>query len=313
MKPEMGESRPLHRIAVTVPIGPDEDRVDRFCNSGRDGLFGDGIVHAALRMRVQDGDEVVWRVEWVVEGAMDIGGLGLGLNLLATVAGVNLRGGVAVTPIDPDTNWLEESYRQFPAFTLGRFFVRGSHCDDPVPPGQIPLTIDAATAFGSGTHGTTAGCLMLMQGLVAQGFRPRAVLDMGCGSGILAVAACKLWESPDIPVEAVDIDPEAAIVTDRHSAMNGTTDRLSPAVAGDGFAVVAGRRYDLILANILPRPLIDMADSLAAALHPGGYAILSGMLHEHVDGVVAAYAPLGLRPVAREDLGEWAALLLQRL
>lgn len=301
---------PFHRIAVTVPIDPDQDRVDRFCESGQAGLFGDGVVHAAVMMRAQDGNAPVWRLEWVVEGVLDREAIGLGLDVLAAVAGLRLRGGVEMTPIDPETNWLEESYRQFPAFTLGRFFVRGSHCDDPVPPGKIPLTIDAATAFGSGTHGTTAGCLMLMQGLVDQGFCPGAVLDMGCGSGILAVAACKLWDSP---VAAVDIDPEAAIVTDRHSAMNGTTDRLSPAVAGDGFAVVAGRRYDLILANILPRPLIDMAAPLAGALNPGGYTILSGMLHAHVDGVVDAYAPLGLTPAAREDRGDWTALLLQKL
>lgn len=211
-----------------------------------------------------------------------------------------------------DRDWLAESYRALPPFTIGSFFIYGSHYTGERPQGAIPLLIEAATAFGSGEHGTTSACLRAIEYVKSSATMPRLILDMGCGSGILAAAAAKLW--PQTPVHAADNDPECIRVTKHHLSVNGI--KNVTAFESDGYAhgspVWNHAPYDFIIANILAGPLIAMAEEQARALSPGGYLILSGTLQEQAEDVVAAYRPHGLDPVIEFPAGEWMTLLLRK-
>jgi len=212
----------------------------------------------------------------------------------------------------PRVNWLEHSYRQFKPFTIDSFFIYGSHYEDPLPANLTGLQIDAATAFGSGEHGTTAGCLLALLHLKADGVEPATILDMGTGSGILAVAAAKLWERARL--WAVDIEEPAIHLTNHHAAINHVSAQIK-ASHGDGFAsadVVVHKPFDMVIANILAGPLISMAPDLAAVLKKDGFVILSGMLDEQTDDVLVAYQTLGFTLRERIDMRGWSALLLKK-
>lgn len=218
----------------------------------------------------------------------------------------------------PDENWLQKCYREFPPFSIGPFYIYGSHHEGQpegeVPEGQMGLQIDATTAFGSGEHETTKGCMQALLDLKGKGVCPWNILDMGTGSGILALAAWKLWKAP---VLAVDNDEEAVRVTGRHAEMNGVKVGRGSLLAacGDGFKtklVDTQKPYELIIMNILAGPVIEMAPEAAAVLDDNGYVILSGMLKEQADLVASAYEGLGLVLTGRYDLGEWTSLVLQK-
>jgi ribosomal protein L11 methyltransferase len=210
----------------------------------------------------------------------------------------------------PDTDWLAESLRSFPPIDAGRFQLRGSHIDEPEPAGRVVLVIDAGAAFGSGEHASTKGCLLAFDRLLRRRHFAR-VLDMGCGSGVLAIAAAKTTPAP---VLAVDIDAAAA----RIAAGNARRNRVAPqvrAAASNGYASrLVHRRapYALIFANILARPLARMAKPLAAHLAPGGVAILAGLLNRQERLVLAAHRAQGLVLVARHRLDGWSCLVVGR-
>jgi ribosomal protein L11 methyltransferase len=211
-----------------------------------------------------------------------------------------------------DRDWLAESYQALRPFTVGPFFIYGSHYEGPKPDGQVPLLIEAATAFGSGEHGTTASCLLAIHHLKETGFLPDRILDMGCGSGILAIAAKKLW--PDVPVFAADNDPECIHVTERHMRENAAADIetfVSEGYAGES-PVWKNAPYDFIIANILAAPLIEMAEEQAKALADNGRLILSGMLAEQAQKVLKAYQSHGLSLEKEFPGGEWMTLLLRK-
>lgn len=213
---------------------------------------------------------------------------------------------------EEDRNWLAESYQALPPLSIGPFFIYGSHFDGTPPEDKIPLLIEAATAFGSGKHGTTAQCLLAIAHVKDGGFAPARILDMGCGSGILAAAAAKLW--PGVPVDAGDNDPECVIVTERHMETNniGNVD----AFESDGYArsspVWNHPPYDFVIANILAGPLIDMAPEQSRAVAKGGYLILSGTLKELASDVLAAYTPHGFTLSKEFPEEEWMTMLLQK-
>ncbi len=212
-------------------------------------------------------------------------------------------------------NWLEKSYSGFPPFQIANFLVFGSHYKQTVPQGVMPLQIDAATAFGSGEHGTTRGCLEALSYLAETGFVPDTTLDMGAGSGILAIAAYKLWEKP---VLAVDIDKEATRVACRHRRLNHipSGDAGMMCATGDGYAARRVKdsksKFNLIIANILALPLIIMAGDLAKNLEKDGYVILSGLLVEQSDKVLAAHIQHGLVLEKLITHGEWRTLILRK-
>lgn len=271
------------------------------------------VAHSALRQGSHLGP---WNVTWIFDDHAPLTEKSLAARLESAAEILAIDTGAItceITPINPDTNWLEESYRAFPPFSVGPFFIYGSHYDQSPPEGQIALQIDAATAFGSGEHGTTKGCLQAMLDLKAAGICPWNVLDMGTGSGILAIAAWKLWKTP---IAAIDIDPESIAVTQRHGQSNGVKIGGSALSleAGDGFNTDLCQKkkpYELVIANILAGPLIDMSKDLAAVMDENSYVILSGMLNEQAEDVLAAYKTQGLKQFKRYDIGDWTTLVLR--
>lgn len=188
----------------------------------------------------------------------------------------------------PDIDWIAKSLEGLKPVRAGRFLVHGSHDREKVGPSDIAIEIDAGQAFGTGHHGTTAGCLEVIE-TVMRSRRVRNALDLGTGSGVLAIAARKL---KNIPVLATDIDPIAVRVARENVRRNGIASGISLETA-PGFHSTAFSRhgpFDLIIANILARPLIRMAPQLATHLAPGGSVILSGILAAQRWKVIAAYS-----------------------
>lgn len=211
----------------------------------------------------------------------------------------------------PETDWVAHVRRELHPVHAGRFYLYGSHDAHTVPEGAVPLLIEAAMAFGTGHHGTTQGCLEAYDALLSDGRVPQNVADIGCGTAVLAIAAAKTAPNPAI---ASDIDPVAVDVAEANAAANGVAGRVT-CVEAAGFDhpdLVARAPYDLVFANILKGPLIDLAPALAAHVAAGGHAILSGILNEQADEVIAAYDVAGFDLSARRELGEWTTLTLCR-
>ncbi|HAU28596.1 MAG TPA: 50S ribosomal protein L11 methyltransferase [Rhodospirillaceae bacterium] len=209
----------------------------------------------------------------------------------------------------PETDWLREVQVSFPPFSIGRFYIYGSHVKEPPPTDSLPIMVDAATAFGSGEHPTTEGCLTALEQL-ARTRTFKNPLDMGCGSGILAIGITRLWQ---VPVAAVDNDPESVRVTLENARLNGVLPLISAETAEGYVAKIVAKRkpFDLIAANILASPLVAMAADLKASLAPGGIAVLSGLLTRQEDMVIAAHEEQGLHVQERLRIGEWSTLVLE--
>ncbi len=213
----------------------------------------------------------------------------------------------------PEIDWVAHVRRELAPVEAGRFFVYGSHDADKVPEDKIALQIEATVAFGTGHHGTTLGCLRAFDRLVTEGFAPAKVADIGCGTAVLALAAAAVL--PDALILASDIDRVAVDVAEANVAINGLQGRLECLEAA-GFAhprLAEAAPYDLVFANILKGPLIELAPPMAAHVAPQGLVILSGLLVVQAEAVMAAYIESGFRLKAREDLGEWSALVMERL
>lgn len=211
----------------------------------------------------------------------------------------------------PETDWVAKVRRELRPVEAGRFFVYGSHDADKVPEGAVPLLIEAAMAFGTGHHGTTLGCLRALDRLATDGFVGRSVVDVGCGTAVLAMAAARIWEGTML---ASDIDPVAVEVAEANLRANGMEGRVEclEATGFDHPALEARAPFDLVFANILKGPLIDLAPDLASRLAPGGHAILSGILNDQADEVIAVYARNGTNLAHREEIGEWTTLTLTK-
>lgn len=218
----------------------------------------------------------------------------------------------------PDEDWVTLSQQGLEPVIAGRFHVR-NHADDPVPAGYVPLLVPAGRAFGTGQHETTSGCLEMLDRCRGLGERFGNIADVGTGTGLLAFAALHLW--PRALVTASDIDPAAVEVTAENAALNhvalgGGRGRLSLYVAAgvDNPGVQGRSPYDLVIANILAGPLIELAPSLSAVLEEGGTLILAGLLGDQADRVIAAYRAQGLRLVDRltVDGAEWPTLRFRK-
>lgn len=211
----------------------------------------------------------------------------------------------------PETDWVAHVRRELAPVEAGRFFVYGSHDADKVPEDSAPLLIEAAMAFGTGHHGTTLGCLRALDHLATSGFVGKQVIDVGCGTAVLAMAAARIW--PEC-VLASDIDQVAVDVAEANVAANGLTGRVTcvEAAGFDHAALKAAAPFDLVFANILKGPLIALAPDMAQALGPGGYAILSGILNEQAAEVTEVYARSGINLTRSEMIGDWTTLTLQK-
>ena len=212
----------------------------------------------------------------------------------------------------PEVDWVAHVRRELSPVDAGRFFVFGSHDADKVPAGRVPLQIEATVAFGTGHHGTTLGCLLAFDRLLTEGWRPAKVADIGCGTAVLAMAAAATL--PDALVIASDIDRVAVDVAEANVAINNLDGRVEclEAAGLDHARIRAAGPYDLVFANILKGPLIELSPAIATHLATGGRAILSGLLAVQADSVTAAYVASGLVLNNRNDIGEWSTLVLQK-
>lgn len=249
---------------------------------------------------------------WIVEGLRELGDADDGLAAALALAEATSGFGVAVErAMVPAGGWLARSYEGFPEQLIGRrFAIRGTHVATPRVPARLTIVLDAGLAFGTGEHGSTRGCLLALE-RVARARRPLRVLDLGTGSGVLAIAAAKIWGRP---VLATDIDARAVRVATANAALNGVAGRVRT-IASDGWTNPTLRRhapYELVFANILARPLVAMAHQLGSHLAPGGVAILAGLLNRQARWVLAAHRRHGLVLKAAIRDGEWTTLILEK-
>lgn len=251
---------------------------------------------------VEDGSKT-WEVGvYFVEAPDEIG--------LALLAAANGAKPFAVSEL-PETDWVAEVKRELAPIVAGRFFLYGSHDADKVPADCVPLLIEAAMAFGTGHHGTTQGCLQALHNLADTGFVGKNVVDVGCGTAVLAMGAAKIW--PGV-VLASDIDEVATDTASANVACNDLAGRIEVVTcAGFDHPVLRDKApYDLILANILKGPLIALSPDMGASCADGGYVILSGILNEQAEDTRAAYAAQGFAQVEHLIVGEWSTLCLQK-
>lgn len=266
-----------------------------------------GVSIAAFEERERGGrDGPLWRVELMHRGEPDQQALAARLAPLAERSGI-ARIDLTIAPL-ATTNWLARVAESFAPRRIGRFWVHGSDVRDAPPAGAVAIQLDAGLAFGSGEHESTQGCLLALDDLARQR-RFRRVLDVGCGAGILAIAAAKCWPAS---VLAVDNDRDAVAVAKDNASRNGVSRRVRT-VRSEGYRsseVRTGAPYDLILANILADPLCDMARDLARHLAPGGSAIIAGLFDRQAPRVAQVHRATGLRLRRRLDLNIWTTLVL---
>jgi ribosomal protein L11 methyltransferase len=293
----------LWRIALVVP-------------ESAAAAFSEAVGEQAVAVSTFELEEgVSWLVEATTHGEPDRPRLEARVAVLAEALGI------AEPPLVvehlPLIDWVSFTQQSFPPLRIGRYFVYGSHHDGLVPPGSVSLQVDAATAFGSGEHGSTKGCLLALDRLARRTGPARrcgrrgGALDMGCGSGILAMAMARTWR---MRVTAVDIDSESVRVTRFNAARNGVAG-LVAAQGGDGYRTAVVRRhapFQVVTANILARPLARMAPRLARVLARGGHVVLAGLLARQERHVLQAHRAQGLRLVARIPVGEWTTLVMRR-
>ena len=216
----------------------------------------------------------------------------------------------AVTEIAP-IDWTSRVQEDQPPVRCGRFLVHNSHYRGQIPVSRTNVEIDAGRAFGTARHGTTRGCLLALDQILKRS-RPRRILDLGTGSGILAISAAKASRPQSLI--ATDIDEIAVKVAEQNARLNG----VAPAIrfycsAGTSHPAVRGHRtFDLIIANILSGPLVDMAAEVTEKLEPGGTLILSGLLHHQADRVQYRYSSYDTALVTRLRNEGWTTLILTK-
>jgi ribosomal protein L11 methyltransferase len=256
-------------------------------------------------------DESVWRLDAYFEGKPGAAAIKLLRTLVPSAAGVK-----PLVEALPDADWVTMSQQGLEPVTAGRFHVRNLASDAELP-GHVNLLIEAGRAFGTGQHETTAGCLAMLDRMRRVGMRFGNVADIGTGTGLLAFAALTLW--PRARAIASDIDPVAVEISADNARANGVALGDGPGrlalvtAAGVSHPALTGRApYDLLIANILAGPLIELAPSLCAQVEDGGTILLAGLLNEQADAVLAAYRAQGMRLAERSDRGDWPTLRLRK-
>ena len=231
-------------------------------------------------------------------------------ELVANAAGREATESIAFDTVEAK-DWVKASLEDLVPVPAGRFVVHGQHDRERIAPNKVGIEIEAALAFGTGHHGTTRGCLLLLDH-VLKAWRPRRILDLGTGTGVLAIAAAKALHEK---VLASDIDPPSVQVARENARLN-VSGHLVQAIRATGFAApqfAAAAPFDLVLANILANPLRQLAAPMARHLAPSALVILSGLLTHQASGVIAAYRARGLVPVRHLRIEGWSSLLLRKV
>ena len=251
---------------------------------------------------IEDGSGT-WEVGAYFQAAPDAAGLAL----LSAMYGAK---SFVVSEL-PDEDWVAKVRRELTPVEAGRFFVYGSHDADKVPDNVVPSPIDAAMAFVTGHLGTTQGCLLALDYLLTTGLLDGPVLDLGCGTAVLAMAAALVMEAD---ILASDIDAVAVDVARANLAANGMGGKVDclEAEGLDHPKIKAKAPFGLIFANILKAPLIALAPGITQSLKPHGCVVLSGILNEQADDVVRVYCQEGNTLTLRQEIGEWTTTILQR-
>lgn len=229
-------------------------------------------------------------------------------ELVSNAAGAKVAENIAFDIVEAK-DWVKATLADLAPVPAGRFVVHGHHDRARVPSNKIGIEIEAALAFGTGHHGTTRGCLLLLDH-VLKAWRPQRVLDLGTGTGVLAIAAAKALQEN---VLASDIDPVSVRVAQENARLNGSG-HLVQAIPATGFSApqfAQAGPFDLVLANILANPLRQLATPMARHLAPSALVILSGLLTPQAASVIAAYRARGLVPVRHLRIGDWSSLLLR--
>ncbi|MGE0612612.1 MAG: 50S ribosomal protein L11 methyltransferase [Hyphomicrobiales bacterium] len=283
-----------HRLTLLLPPG----EAERIGDALAQGF--DPAPDSVSEFEDRDG---LWRLECFFAAKPD--GAALARFLESMKPGMDVP---LLEPV-PEENWAAKSQAMLHPVRAGRFLVHGSHDRERLPPSRWRIEIDAGQAFGTAHHGSTLGCLAMLDRLGNRA-APGHVLDLGTGSGILAIAAARLW--PCRPL-ATDIDPLAISVARDNARRNRAPHiRFAVATGLGGGAIREAAPYDLVCANILARPLIAMARGMARIVVPGGHAILSGITADQAAEVAAAYGAAGFARVRATGKGNWTTLLLRR-
>lgn len=251
------------------------------------------------------------RVEALYQDAPDIGMVQARMAMLALFHGVEAP--TVTLGKTGNFDWLKKVASDFPPLPIARWTIYGAMHRDKIRNPRLALQIDATSAFGTGEHPTTRGCLLMLDELLKRegAARLKTMLDVGCGSGILAMAQAKACRGRAV---ALDCDPEAVRIAEGNVRANGLRDYVRTG-RSQGYRDPLARRhapYDLVMANIFARPLCLVAKDLKRHLRPGGHAILSGILNAQAHAVLAAHRSQGLYLVKRLRLGEWSVLALRR-
>lgn len=255
----------------------------------------------------EDPDHNIWRLE----GIKDVGfGEHELTNALTLVGNLTHYTPILQRHTTEAEGWLARTYESFPEQEIGkRFVIRGTHLPPNSSKSRLVLTLDAGVAFGSGEHGSTRGCLIALEKIACK--KPRNILDLGCGSGILAMAAAALLHQK---VLAVDIEPWSVRAARNNVVRNGLS-HLIHCEHGNGWLSPSIRKkapFDLVFANILARPLCKMAKDLAKNLATGGYVILAGLLNSQIEMVLSAHQRQGLKLQEKILQENWATLILTK-
>lgn len=256
-------------------------------------------------------DENAWQLDAYFEGKPSPSAIKLLRTLVPSAAGTR-----PVVEALPDEDWVTLSQQGLEPVTAGRFHIRNLSTDAERPD-HVNMLIGASRAFGTGQHETTAGCLAMLDRMKRVGMRFNNVADIGTGTGLLAFAALNLW--PRACAIASDIDPVAVDISAENARDNGVPLGSRPgrlalvtAAGADHVAIIGRAPYDLVIANILAGPLIELAPSLCALVEDGGTILLAGLLNEQADAVIAAYRKQGVRLAERADRGDWPTLRLRK-
>ena len=278
-------------------------RVQGEAVAGSDDILPDAVL-------VSDEPDPAQPDEWLIHGYFDHPPSKQELEAFARLG----RGEPRVEELG-EADWVTMSQSGLQPIRAGRFYVHTPTYRS-APPGTIPFEIDAGLAFGTGQHATTSGCLEALDALEREGRRFGKIADIGTGTGLLAFAALALW--PGAKCIATDIDPSAVAVARDNAAINGVTLGHGPGALllakADGMdspLLAARAPFDLIVANILAGPLVELAANFAEALGPGGAVILAGLLDSQAEAVVRAYEAQGLT-IGGRGFGEWPVLVCER-